>query len=427
MYTLPHQMEPLFPAHTGALEDLARELVAASAQLTGRLAPVILTEIEALLRVVNSYYSNLIEGHNTHPVDIERAMRRDYSSDPDQRDLQIESRIHIEVQERLAVRLQAEPKCAVTSVEMLCWLHREFYEALPERLRWVAGADGERVWVDAGQLRDRLVQVGVHLAPDAPTLPAFLQRFAQAYEPPLPSSSDNPEAANQATAMPTAMPTAMHGLRPLIAIAAAHHRLAWIHPFLDGNGRVVRLFTDAYFQRISLAGYGLWNVSRGLARRRNDYRQQLAAADLPRQHDLDGRGNLSERALTEFCRFFLEVCLDQAKYMNSVLSLPGLLERLEQYVALRNAGMVLGTDGQPASSLHLRVAPLLQALAVTGEVTRGAAFQAIGMSERTGRTILKELLAEGIILSRSEKGAIRLGFPSHTASYWLPDLYPSAR
>ena len=188
-------MEPLFPAHTGALEDLARELVAASAQLTGRLAPVVLTEIEALLRVVNSYYSNLIEGHNTHPIDIERAMRRDYSSDPDQRDLQIESRIHIEVQEKLAARLQAESQFAVTSVEMLCWLHHEFYEALPERLRWVAGADGERVWVEAGQLRDRLVQVGAHLAPDATALPAFLQRFAQAYEPSLPSSSENTEAS----------------------------------------------------------------------------------------------------------------------------------------------------------------------------------------------------------------------------------------
>ncbi|HKG98218.1 MAG TPA: hypothetical protein VKA97_10405, partial [Pyrinomonadaceae bacterium] len=68
---------------------MAREVVAASSRLEGRLAPATLTEIRALLRVVNSYYSNLIEGHSTHPVDIERAMRHDYSADPDKRDLQI--------------------------------------------------------------------------------------------------------------------------------------------------------------------------------------------------------------------------------------------------------------------------------------------------------------------------------------------------
>lgn len=40
-------MEPLYPACTGKLEDLARELIAVSAQLEGRLAPVVLAEIEA--------------------------------------------------------------------------------------------------------------------------------------------------------------------------------------------------------------------------------------------------------------------------------------------------------------------------------------------------------------------------------------------
>ncbi len=90
-------------------------------------------------------------------------------------------------------------------------------------------------------------------------------------------------------------------------------------------------------QRSGLGGYGLWNVSRGLARRRDDYRAFLAAADLQCENDLDGRGNLSDRTLTEFCRFFLEICLDQAEYMNNLLSLDNFLERLEKYVALRNA------------------------------------------------------------------------------------------
>ncbi|MFN0122318.1 MAG: Fic family protein, partial [Blastocatellia bacterium] len=289
MYTHISQMEPLFPARTGELEDLARALVSASSQLEGRLAPVVLAGIQDLLRVVNSYYSNLIEGHSTHPVDIERAMRLDYSADQDKRDLQIESRIHIEVQQKIAVRLRDEPDGSVVSAEFLRWIHHEFYAALPDRLRVISGEQGETANVQAGVLRERFVQVGRHVAPAPESLPGFLERFARAYN-----------------------PAPMHGLRPLIALAAAHHRLTWIHPFLDGNGRVARLFTGAYFQRIGLAGYGLWNVSRGLARRRDDYRAMLAAADAPRENDLDGRGNLPDRTLREFCHFFLEICLDQA-------------------------------------------------------------------------------------------------------------------
>jgi Fic family protein len=401
MYSQVSQMEPHFPARTNELEDLARELVAVSAQLEGRLAPVVLTEIESLLRVVNSYYSNLIEGHNTHPIDIERAMQSDYSNDQDKRELQIESRIHIEVQKKLAQCLQDDPLTNVTSAKFLCWLHYEFYDALPKGLRWVKGEGNERVWVEAGKLRARNVQVGRHVAPVPESLDAFLLRFSQVFD-----------------------PSTMHGVRPLIALAAAHHRLMWIHPFLDGNGRVARLFTDAYFRRIPLRGFGLWNVSRGLARQRDKYRQFLAAADAPRAGDLDGRGNLSDRALSEFCRFFLEVCLDQATYMNGLLGLPNLLDRLSRYVPIRNGGMVLDATGKPASPLHPQVAELLKTLAIQGEITRGEAFQIIQMSERTGRNIIKSLLDEGLLTSPSEKGLLRLGFPAHVASYWFPDLYP---
>lgn len=401
MYTQINQMEPHYPARTGELEDLAREVVAASARLEGRLAPIVLNDVEALLRIVNSYYSNLIEGHSTHPIDIERAMRSDYSADQDKRDLQLESRIHIEVQGKIAQRLQDDPSVSVTSQEFLCWIHREFYDSLPERLRQVKEDGEEPVWVEAGLLRDRNVQVGRHIAPVPESLSSFLHRFEKVFD-----------------------PVTMHGLRPIIALAAAHHRLMWIHPFLDGNGRVARLFTDAYFHRIRFAGYGLWNVSRGLARRRDEYRQYLAAADAPRQNDLDGRGNLSDRTLTEFCRFFLEVCLDQVTYMNGLLSLNNFLERLEKYVSLRNAGVIVDAKGQTISPVHPRVAALLKIVAIKGEITRGDAFRIIEMSERTGRNILKGLLDEGLMISPSEKGLVRLGFPAHVANQWFPDLYP---
>jgi Fic family protein len=400
MYDHISQIEPLYPARTEALEDLAREVVAASAKLEGRLAPQTLAGIERLLRVVNSYYSNLIEGHSTHPIDIERAMHQDYSADQDKRDLQIESSIHIEVQEDIAQRLNNEPQLNVASGKFLCWVHEKFYERLPERLRWVTDDKGERAFVEAGVVRARGVAVGRHLPPKHEALGNFLDRFSFFYD-----------------------PAKQYGVRPLIALVAAHHRLMWIHPFLDGNGRVARLFTDAYFRRCNVVGYGLWNVSRGLARKRESYRAYLAAADHPREGDLDGRGNLSDRTLTEFCEFFLTMCLDQAAFMDGLLALPKFLEMLERYVRLREEGVVPGPKGG-AEPLRREVIPVLRTVATEGEVGRGRVFEIIGMSERTGRDVMKSLLEEGLLVSDSERGPVRLGFPAHAAGYWFPNLYP---
>lgn len=143
MFTETSQFEPLLPSRTGELEDLAREIVASSARLEGRLAPETLAGVTDLLRVVNSYYSNLIEGHSTHPIDIKRAMKKDYSTDAEKRDLQIESRIHIEVQKKINTLLAENPETDIASADFLRWIHREFYEQMPERLRWVKGAGEE--------------------------------------------------------------------------------------------------------------------------------------------------------------------------------------------------------------------------------------------------------------------------------------------
>jgi Fic family protein len=401
MYERITQMEPLYPARAEALEDLARKVVAESAKLEGRLAPPTLAGIRSLLKVVNSYYSNLIEGHSTHPIDIERAMRQDYSADQNKRDLQIESQIHIEVQEELAKRLVDEPDLNVASPELLCWIHERFYSRLPEGLRWVKGDHQGKEWVEAGVFRNRTVAVGAHIPPKAEALDKFLERFASYYD-----------------------PAKQHGVDPLIALAAAHHRLMWIHPFLDGNGRVARLFTDAYFLRSQIAGYGLWNVSRGLARSRESYRAHLAAADAPREGEMDGRGGLSDRTMTGFCKFFLEVCVDQTQYMDSLLALNGFLNRLEKYIRLRESGMAPGPTEPLAIALRVKVIPVLQEVAIKGEISRGDVFRLIGMSERSGRDILGSLLQEGLLVSDSPRGPVRLGFPTHAAGYWFPELYP---
>jgi Fic family protein len=198
----------------------------------------------------------------------------------------------------------------------------------------------------------------------------------------------------------------------------------WIHPFLDGNGRVARLFTEAYFHRIPVLGYGLWSVSRGLARRNADYKAALTWADAPRRNDLDGRGNLSNEGLIQFCRFFLEVCLDQVEYMGDLLKLEELIQRIRHYVDLRNRGMVPGPSVKK-QPLRPEAAGMLQEVLIHGDSTRGDVIQASGLKERTGRNLLGLLLEEGLLVSDTPKGEVRLGFPIHAAGWYFPDLYPT--
>ncbi len=399
------QFEPLMPSETDTeeLEEIALNLTQRSANLANELPEATMDGVRDLLRIINSYYSNLIEGHTTHPIDVERAMRQDYSADPAKRDRQIESLIHIELQKKIEARLAADPNTDVTDADFLRWAHREFYEQLPDSLRWVEDDDGNREWVEAGGFRKRMVAVGKHRPPTAASIESFVERFHEQYN-----------------------PNYLKGTKKFVAIAAAHHRLVWIHPFLDGNGRVARLATDAFFQRINLSGYGLWNVSRGLARRSSDYKTFLNAADFHREDDLDGRGNLSNRRLTAFCKFFLEICLDQAEYMTSVLRLNNFLPRLENYVSRRADGLIVDEKGHPAKPLHPRAGFVLREAAMLGEISRSRIVELIEMSDRTSRNVTKSLLDEGLLVPSADwhRSTVRLGFPPHAAGHWFPNLFP---
>jgi Fic family protein len=394
-------MEPLLPDVAPELEDMAREVVSRSAALGGQLHPVTRDSVVDLLRITNSYYSNLIEGHSTHPIDIERAMRQDYAGDTARRDLQLESLAHIDSQRAVEARLRDEPALNIASPDFITWLHRIFYERLPTGLKHVRDEEtGEAVYVVPGELRRREVIVGQHVGPEAATLQAFLDRFATFYH-----------------------PAAFYGLVPLVAAAASHHRLMWIHPFLDGNGRVVRLYTDACFYRYPLFGYGLWNVSRGLARSRGAYMAALAAADAHRRNDTDGRGNLSKEGLIDFCRFFFDVCLDQIDFMTGLLRLDGIIDRIKGYVNMR-MGRLISDPLSNLPPLKPEAAYMLQEAFLHGHIARGEIIRVSGLAERTGRILLGQLLSERLLVSDSPKGAVRLGIPTQVAAYLFPDIYP---
>jgi Fic family protein len=207
------------------------------------------------------------------------------------------------------------------------------------------------------------------------------------------------------------------GTDRLLAAAASHHRLAWIHPFLDGNGRVARLFTDCYLICTGMDGYGLWTISRGFALLRESYVQNLADADAPRQGDVNGRGHLTQRGLDRFCRFFLEACMDQITFMGSLLDIDGMMDRLRGYIELRNQKIIPG-----ALPIKSEAYFLLREAFLAGEFARGEAARITGLGERTARQVLRLLTDEGLLVSDTPKAPVRLAFSAATSTYWFPDL-----
>lgn len=388
---IPALMEPLLPPEgTRVLDDLAIELTSAAAGLAGKISHESILAISTLVRSMNCYYSNLIEGHQTHPVDIERALKGDYSLEPHKRELQREAFAHIAVQ----AMIDAEPRNAgeIPRADYIAWLHHAFCSRLPEEL--LKNKDpktGHEVVIAPGAFRTSDVLVGAHLAPVASHLGSFMHLFEERYR-----------------------VDRLSRVMQIIAVAASHHRLLWIHPFFDGNGRVARLFSHAFLKALGI-GNALWSVSRGLARNVSEYKSRLARADRWREGDTDGRGSLSQRALIEFCEFFLQVCVDQVRFMEQLLEPARLLERVRRYCAEQVEQKAL-----PKGSYNL-----LREVILLGSLPRAQVTEVTGYKERQARTIVSRLIERELLISDSPRAPLRLHLPHAIVEAWFPRLYPA--
>jgi len=383
-------MEPLLiggdSRRRPALTDLAVELAAKSAGFRRSLPESLLSSLADLVRSMNCYYSNLIEGHDTHPIDIERALKGDYSKDAKKRDLQLEAKAHITVQRWID---SGGLKGRAVTAESIREIHKRFCEQLPNDLLWVEDpATKEKIKVIPGEFRDRAVAVGRHIPVRAPAVPRFLERFEEVY-----SNLGKTET--------------------IIAAAAAHHRLAWIHPFLDGNGRVARLMSHATLLD-SLDTGGVWSIARGLARNVGAYKDHLAACDLPRRNDLDGRGNLSEETLTEFTTFFLTACIDQVSFM----------ENLMQPDRLRTRILLWAEEEIRLNKIPPKSGAILEAVLYRGEIPRAETPTIFAASERSASRFVSALIERGVLKSESTRAPLRLALPAALAARWMPGLFP---
>lgn len=387
LYRHPHQFEPLLPQlRLETLHEVARRIVEASLTLRGHLHPVTAAALAERLRAMNSYYSNRIEGQSTHPLNIERSLHRDFSSTPRIARLQRLALAHIEAEREIEDWATTDPLAAFTP-EGIRRIHYALYSRLSEADRTTE----EGRIVAPGQWRTEDVEVGRHIPPAHDSLPAFLDRYATAYA--RPASWD----------------------QQLVVIASAHQRLLWLHPFVDGNGRVARLASHAAL--FSLLSGGLWSISRGLARSHATYYARLEDADEPRRGDLDGRGNLTEVGLHNWCRYFLDTCLDQVNFMSRLLELDGMRERIRALVTYRSQterGM------RPEASLPLHY------LFTSGPLSRGDFKQMTGLGERNAQALLSHLLGTGLVETNTRLGPVRFALPLDALQFYFPDLYPEA-
>ena len=398
-YDAPHQFEPLMPAEPqlGPLLEKAADLMRKATALGTGSKKAAQSELRTLLRSMNSYYTNRIEGEHTRPSDIERALQQNFSSNADLARKQRLAVAHIRTealcQIELERRLEADgPDAArwLYSPEALTWLHKELFRDLPENdLRL---ADGS-IMVP-GTLRRRAVAVGRHEAPTARSLPRFIARWQEVYG------------------------GIRRGEASVVALAAAHHRLAWTHPFLDGNGRVARLHTHLLLHACGLTA-GLWSPLRGFARSEARYKTLLQAADEHRQGDLDGRGNLTQKGLVQWIDYTLDVCIDQVEFMARQLQVQGMQDRIRAALSYEAAAVRSGVREEALLPLHYL-------FATQGELGR-AQFKAMtGLGERVATTLLSALLSRGFLTTDSPYGSLRFGIPRHALRFYFPALWPEA-
>ena len=389
--------QPLFPEDRvlGPLHELAGELIRACHDLRAVAGPPLIVALAPKLRAMNSYYTNKIEGEHTRPADIERALRQEFDANEGLARRQRVALAHMQVEAELEAHLSGVGVAALYAPGIVPQIHRRLYEKLPA----IDRVTGEGVQIVPGAYRQRDVTAGRHLAPAWAEVDGLMRGWADFY-------------------------AALPGLeKAVIGAACAHHRLAWIHPFIDGNGRTARLHSHFVLRALGLT-QGLWSSMRGMARTQEEYYARLSNADRPRRNDYDGRGPLSQEELVAFARYALEMCLDQAQFMREMLALDTLRARLRQLLLhLQDNPWRIGSE---ISSVKIEALEPLHYVAIAGPVERARFIAMTGLGGRTGRRVLASLLDFGVLTAATTRAPVSFTVPLRALRFLFPRLWPEA-
>ncbi|KQR76437.1 hypothetical protein ASG35_15335 [Burkholderia sp. Leaf177] len=395
-YYAVHQMHPMLPSAVkmDTLRPLAADVIGQAKDLAAHGMPHLRDLLREALRPMNSYYTNKIEGQHTEPLLIERALNEDFSAKPGEAQKQRIAVAHIGTERWGEETFPTFDSTTFFDGSVVQAIHRHLHDQLSPQDLLQIGEDGQEEKISPGDWRERGVKVGAHIPPDPATVPRFMEEWTRGYR------------------------YSRAGETAVIALTAAHHRLAWIHPFLDGNGRTARLHTHLGLSALGLT-QGLWSPMRGFAREQANYYKYLITADQRRKGDLDGRGVLSESGLVEFIDFCMSLYLDQIRFMDGMLQMQAFEARLAQ---------MLAAEATKAETRFLRVeaAQALAYLGTVGSLDRARFKGMTGLTSRTADRVLADLFKLGIVSSKTPKGPIELALPLKLFRYLFPRLWPEA-
>lgn len=378
-----------------AIADVVAELASASVMVGSALHSTTITNLTAMIRIMDTYYSSLLDGHDMKPRDIERSSAAHSAERESHTSLQFETGAYLRVLTEIDRLADGGALPEPASSEFIRWLHLEFYRGAPNEVLRVR-LDNTEFVMEPGHWR-RLslhkVAVGLHVPPTSDRVDNLMRQLEVRYR-----------FANLGKAA------------RIISMAACHHRFQYIQPYPMGNGYVSRLLSHAMALKSGIGAHGLWSISRGLAlglESRGDYRTMMDYANTPRQGTIDGKGELSLRALREFTLWFLKVCLDQVNFMAALFDPDNLAIRLTAYA-------------ERSEALKPEAGKLLQEAMRQGQFERGEAPRLTGLPERTARRVLNDLINEGLLASPTPKTPVSLRFPVAVAESLFPRLYPEA-
>jgi len=395
--TYLNQFQPLYPEiHVlGPLQEQAAKLVAECHRLQSLAGVSIARALRPKLRAMNSYYTNKIEGQHTRPADIERAINNEFDADVALAKKQRLAIAHMEVEEMLESELENADLNDLFNPALICKIHGELYGRLPKEDQ----ITDEGKIIIPGEYREDNVEAGRHVAPQWKSIDGLMKAWANYY-----SKLTGTEAL-------------------VIGAACSHHRLTWIHPFIDGNGRAARLHSHLLLHAKGLT-QGLWSPMRGLARAQDEYYTRLNNADMPRRNDLDGRGPLSQEELVKLAHYFLEICLDQVKFMQQQLDLATLKDRFKSLLNyLQENPWQLGSE---KSIIKKEALEALHYTAMAGPVERARFIAMTGLGDRTGRRVLASLLDYGVLSAESTRAPVTFTVPLASLRFLFPNLWHEA-
>jgi Fic family protein len=103
----------------------------------------------------------------------------------------------------------------------------------------------------------------------------------------------------------------------LLAIAIAHHRFAWVHPFRNGNGRTVRLLTYAMLMNQGFAVNNIINPTAIFCNDRDVYYKNLSEAD---------KG--TDDGILNWCEYVLLNLLEEIRKIDKLLDYDYLIPNI---------------------------------------------------------------------------------------------------